>query len=128
MPRQFDTSRIYELPMLKHNIAAVKLIYNNTLGGELSDPFTQKAIEHNKSLSKLSNSCILPFYVVVILDNIPVGCIYSHIEHKTNPLFESKKTLVVDFICILKSYQKHGIGICFIYLLWNRQTCFTNLD
>ena len=111
MPRQFDTSRIYELPMLKHNIAAVELIYSSTLGGELSESFTQKAIEHNKSLSKLSNSPLISFYAVVILDNIPVGCIYSHIEHKTNKLFGDKKTLVIDFICVLKSYQKHGVGM-----------------
>ena len=117
MPRQFDTSRIYQLPMLKHNIAAVKLIYSNTLEGELSESFTQKAIEHNKALSKLSNSLLFCIYVVVILDNIPVGCIYSHIEHKTNTLFGDKKTLVIDFICVLKSYQKHGVGIYFD-LLW----------
>ena len=54
MPRHFDTTRIYELPILKHNIAAIKLIYSSTLGGELSETFVQKAIEHNKALSKLS--------------------------------------------------------------------------
>lgn len=54
MPRPFNTTRIYELPVLKHNIAAIKLIYNNTIGEDLSEAFLQKAIEHNKALSKLS--------------------------------------------------------------------------
>lgn len=54
MSSKFDTKRIYELPIMNHNIGAIKLIYNTVLSEELSDTFLQKAVEHNKLLSKLS--------------------------------------------------------------------------
>lgn len=54
MPATFDTKRIYELPVLKHNIAAVQLIFQTVFQESLSDSFLQKAIDHNKSLTKLS--------------------------------------------------------------------------
>lgn len=54
MPATFDTKRIYELPVLKHNIAAVQLIFQTVFQESLSDSFLQKAIDHNKLLTKLS--------------------------------------------------------------------------
>ena len=39
------------------------------------------------------------------MDNIPIGCVYSHIEST------DKETLIVDFVCVLKSYQKRGLGM-----------------
>lgn len=51
---KFDTKRIYELPILRHNTAAIKLIYENALGEELSESFLKKAVDHNKLLAKLS--------------------------------------------------------------------------
>lgn len=54
MPATFDSKRIYELPVLKHNIAAVQLIFQTVFQESLSDSFLQKAIDHNKSLTKLS--------------------------------------------------------------------------
>ena len=54
MPKKFDTSRIYELPILKHNTAAVKLIFANATDSELSDEFLTKATTHNTLLAKLS--------------------------------------------------------------------------
>ena len=53
---KFDTKRIYELPILRHNTEAVKLIYQNALGEELSESFLKKAIDHSKLLAKLSRS------------------------------------------------------------------------
>ena len=50
----FDPKRIYELPVLKHNIAAVQLIFESVFHETLSDVFLQKAVDHNKSLTKLS--------------------------------------------------------------------------
>lgn len=47
---------------------------------------------------------------VVILDNIPVGCIYAHIEHIDESNAKSDAVLVVDFICVLKMYQQRGVG------------------
>lgn len=54
MPKKFDTSRIYELPILRHNTAAVKLIFANATDSELSDEFLTKATTHNTLLAKLS--------------------------------------------------------------------------
>ena len=54
MPHKFDSKRIYELPVLKHNIAAVQLIFQNVFQESLSEAFLQKAVEHNKLLTKLS--------------------------------------------------------------------------
>ena len=61
MPAKFDTKRIYELPILRHNTAAVKLIYQNALSEELSEAFLKKAIEHNRMLAKLGSGlrCVL---------------------------------------------------------------------
>ena len=56
MSLKFDTKRIYELPVLRHNTAAVKLIYENVFHETLSDSFLQKMIEHNTLLTKLSIS------------------------------------------------------------------------
>lgn len=54
MPKKFDTSRIYELPILRHNVEAIRLIHENATGVSLSDEFLQKAVEHNMLLGKLS--------------------------------------------------------------------------
>ena len=54
MPKKFNTSRIYELPILRHNTAAVKLIFANATDSELSDEFLTKATTHNPLLAKLS--------------------------------------------------------------------------
>ena len=67
MPKKFDTSRIYELPILRHNVEAIRLIHENATGVSLSDEFLQKAVEHNTLLGKLSmfsprdlmDSCLL---------------------------------------------------------------------
>lgn len=40
---------------MRHNTAAVKLIYQNALDEELSEAFLKKAIEHNRMLAKLSS-------------------------------------------------------------------------
>lgn len=128
MPRQFDTKRIYELPIMKHNIAAVKLIFSNALGEELSDEFLQKAIDHSTLLAKLSNSCFSSITLIVILDNIPVGCIYSHIEQKNKSGSVIPPTLVIDFICVLKSYQHHGVGMLSYSCLITRQICDEPVD
>ena len=103
MPKKFDTSRIYELPILRHNVEAIRLIHENATGASLSDEFLQKAVEHNTLLGKL-----------IILDNIPIGCVYSHIEST------DKETLIVDFVCVLKSYQKRGLGAFTIQKLIER--------
>ena len=63
--------------------------------------------------------------VVVIVDNIAVGCIYGHVEQKDNTANKNNKTLVIDFICILKPYQKHGVGMLFkMNCLYRRFICF----
>ena len=63
--------------------------------------------------------------VVVIVDNIAVGCIYGHVEQKDNTTNKNNKTLVIDFICILKPYQKHGVGKLFkMNCLYCRFICF----
>jgi len=54
MPKKFNTSRIYELPILRHNTAAVKLIFANATDSELSEEFLTKATTHNPLLAKLS--------------------------------------------------------------------------
>ena len=54
MPNKFDTTRIYELPILRHNVEAIRLIHENATGVTLSDEFLQKAVEHNTLLGKLS--------------------------------------------------------------------------
>lgn len=56
MPRKFDTTRIYELPVLRHNTAAINLIYQSVMGHELSQEFLKKAIDHNTRLAKLSRT------------------------------------------------------------------------
>ena len=56
MSLKFDTKRIYELPVLRHNTAAVKLIYENVFHETLSDSFLHKMTEHNTLLTKLSMS------------------------------------------------------------------------
>lgn len=62
---------------------------------------------------------------VVIVDNIAVGCIYGHVEQKENDANKNNKTLVIDFICILKPYQKHGVGKLFkMNCLYCRFICF----
>ena len=128
MPRQFDTKRIYELPIMKHNIAAVKLIYSNALGEELSDEFLQKAIDHSTLLAKLSNSYYSSITLIVILYNIHVGCIYSHIEQKNKSGSAIPPTLVIDFICVLKYYQHHGVGMLSYSSFSTRQICDEPVD
>ena len=48
---------------------------------------------------------------LVILDNIPVGFVYSHIVHNAISHSKDSNTLIIDCICILKNYQHHGIGM-----------------
>lgn len=58
MPKKFDTSRIYELPVLRHNTTAINLIYKSVVGDELSPEFLKKAIDHSTLLTKLSKLSI----------------------------------------------------------------------